>query len=93
MDAFTRATKELLQIAIKLGGLILASIFAVEIWTRGQLAPLELPPAIKTTLLIAPAATLTLAALKLFGGLIRIAVVLVLLLTIHVLLPVIGHWG
>ncbi len=92
METFTRAVDALLQLLIQIGDLILAGIVAVELWFRAQFALLGLPPPIQTVLLVAIAAVLILAALRLFGGLIRVAVVLVLLLVvIHVLLPVIQH--
>jgi hypothetical protein len=92
VETFTRAVDALLQLLIQIGDLILAGIVAVELWLRGQFALLGLAPPIQTVLLIAIAVVLILAALRLFGGLIRVAVVLVLLLVvIHVLLPVIQH--
>lgn len=92
MDTFTRAVDALLQLLIQIGDLILAGIVAVELWLRAQFALLGLPPAIQTVLLIAIAVVLILAALRLFDGLIRVAVVLVLVLVVlHVLLPVIQH--
>ncbi len=92
MQTFTRAVDALLQLLLQLGSLILAGIVAVELWLRAQFALLGLPPTIQTVLLIAIAVVLLLAALRLFGGLIRVAVVLLLLLVvIHVLLPIIQH--
>ncbi len=92
MDAVTHAIHALLQLLIEIGSLILAGILAIELWLRAQLTLLGVPPAIQTVLLVALAAVLILAALRLFGGLIRVAVVLILLLVvIHVLLPVLQH--
>jgi hypothetical protein len=49
-------------------------------------------PQLQTIILLAVAVILILGALKLFGGLIRVAVVLVLLLiAIHVLMPILHH--
>jgi hypothetical protein len=90
VDAFARAINSLLQLLIQFGDLILAGIVAAELWLRGQLTLLGVPPAIQVVLLVALAVVLILAALRLFGGLIRVAVVLVLLLiVIHALLPII----
>jgi hypothetical protein len=92
VETFTRAIDALLQLLIQLGALILAGIVAVELWLRTQFALFGLPPTIQTVLLIAMAVVLILVALRLFGGLIRVAVVLLLLLVvIHVLLPIIQH--
>lgn len=90
MNAFTHAIETLLQLVIQLGGLMITGIVGIELWLHAQLAMFGLPPAIQTALLIALAAMLILAALRLFGGLIRVAVILVLMLIlIHVLLPVV----
>jgi hypothetical protein len=90
VDAFARAINSLLQLLIQFGNLVLAAIVAAELWLRGQLTLLGVPPSIQVVLLVALAVVLILAALRLFGGLIRVAVVLVLLLiVIHALLPII----
>jgi len=90
VDTFTRAVATLLQLLTQLGDLILAGIVAVELWLRAQFEQFGIPPVIQTVLLVAFAVVLILIALRLFGGLIRVAVVLVLLLVvIHVLMPVI----
>lgn len=90
MNAFTHAIETLLQLVIQLGDLMITGIVGIELWLRAQLAMFGLPPAIQTALLIALAAMLILAALRLFGGLIRVAVILVLMLIlVHVLLPVV----
>jgi len=90
VNAFTHAIETLLQLVIQLGDLMITGIVGIELWLRAQLAMFGLPPAIQTALLIALAAMLILAALRLFGGLIRVAVILVLMLIlVHVLLPVV----
>ena len=92
MDGFSRAIETLLQLLIQLGNLILAGIVAIEVWLRAQLTLLGLPQPIQTVLMIALALLLIVAALRVFGGLIRVGVVLVLILVvIHVLLPVMQH--
>ncbi len=90
LDTFTSALETLLQLIMKFGDLIVAAIVAVELWLRAQLTVLGVPPAFQTVLLLALAIVLILAALRLFGGLIRVAVILILLLIgIHALMPVI----
>ncbi|MEA2745168.1 MAG: hypothetical protein QOG25_3539 [Acetobacteraceae bacterium] len=92
VDTVARVTDALLQLLIQMGNLILAAIVAVELWLRAQFMLLGVSPAIQTVLLVAIAVLLIVAALRLFGGLIRVAVVLVLLLiVIHVVLPIIQH--
>jgi hypothetical protein len=89
MDNVNRVLNSLLQLVIGLGNLIVGAIVAIEEWMRGQLATLGISQQIQTVILIALAVVLILAALRLFGGLIRIAVILVLaLIAIHILMPV-----
>jgi hypothetical protein len=90
VDGFTRAINSLLELLIEFGDLVLAALVAVELWLRGQLTVLGVAPPIQVVILVALALALILAALRLFGGLIRVAVVLVLvLIVIHALLPII----
>ncbi|HEY0184029.1 MAG TPA: hypothetical protein VGC09_14570 [Rhodopila sp.] len=92
MDSFTHLVRSLLDLLIGLGNIIVAALISVELWLRAQLGQLGLPPAVQTVILIAVAVLLVIGALRLFGGLIRVAVVLVLILiAIHVLLPVLQH--
>jgi len=92
VDAFTHAINSLLQLLIRIGDLIMAGLLAVELWLRGQLAELGLPPAFQTLIMLAFAVLLILASLRLLGGLIRAAIILVLvLMAIHIVLPVLPH--
>lgn len=92
MDSFAHVINSLLQILIQLGDLIVGAIVTVEVWLRDQLAQLGLPPVIQTVIMLALAVVLIVGSLRLFGGLIRVAVVLVLvLIAIHILLPVLPH--
>ncbi len=89
MDDINRVLNSLLQLVIGLGDLIVSGILAIEALMRGQLATLGLAPPVQTAILVALAVLLILAALRLFGGLVRIAVVLVLaLIAVHILMPV-----
>ncbi len=92
VDAFTHALDALLQLLNQLGRLLLAAVVAIELWLRTQFTLLGLPPVIQTALMVGVAVMLILAALRLFGGLIRVAVVVLLLLVvIHVVLPIMPH--
>ena len=89
VESFRRFVDSLLNIVIQLGHLIVAALVAIELWLRDQLALAGVPPVIQTVLLIAFAALLIVGSLRLFGGLIRVAVVLVLVLfAIHIIMPV-----
>ncbi len=89
VDQFKHEVESLLNLLVQAGNLILAGLLAIEVWSRGQLAAMGLAPAMQTVLMVALAAVLLIAALRLFGGLIRVAVVLVMILVVlHVLLPV-----
>jgi hypothetical protein len=90
VDNFTHVINTLLQLLIQLGNLIVAGIVAIELWLRAQLGQFGLSPDVQTAILVVLAVVLILGALRLFGGLIRVAVILVLLLIgIHILLPII----
>jgi hypothetical protein len=92
VDSFTHVVNSLLQLVIALGDLIVGGIITIELWLRAQLTQFGLPPNIQTVILVALAALLIIASLRLFGGLIRVAVVLVLILiAVHILLPVLQH--
>ncbi len=92
MDAFTNAINSLLHLLVKIGDLLVAALVAVELWVRAQLATFGLPPAVQTVIMLALAAVLIVGSLRLFGGLIRAIVLLVLILiAIHILLPVLPH--
>jgi hypothetical protein len=92
LDTVTNALETLLQLFVRLGDLIVAAIVAVELWLRTLLGQLGVPSSIQSVLLIALAIILVLGALRLFGGVIRIAIILFLLLiAIHALAPVIPH--
>jgi hypothetical protein len=88
--AFNQFLETALHLLVQLGDLVLAGLVALELWLRDGLTQLDVPRPIQTVLLVAMAALLIVAALRLFGGLIRVAVIVVLvLIAIHVLLPVI----
>nr|WP_294507888.1 hypothetical protein [uncultured Rhodopila sp.] len=92
MDAFTNAINTVLQLLVQIGNLIVAGLVAVELWVRGQLAAAGMAPSLQTVVMVSLAALLILAALRLFGGLIRAIVILVLILiAIHIVLPVLPH--
>lgn len=92
MDSFANIVRSLLDLLIALGNIIVAALITVEVWLRAQLTHFGLPPPVQTVILIAVAALLVIGSLRLFGGLIRVAVVLVLILiAIHIALPILQH--
>jgi hypothetical protein len=92
VDRFTNVIDSLLQLLIRLGDAIVDGIVALELWMRVQLEQLGLTGPAQTVVMVAIAVVLILAALKLFGGLIRVAAVLVLLLiALHIVMPVFQH--
>jgi hypothetical protein len=94
VESFRHVVNSLLQLILELGDLIVAGIVTIELWLRAQLSQLGLPQTVQTVLLLALAAVLIISALKMFGGLIRVAVVLVLILiAIHVIMPLMSHAG
>lgn len=92
MDSFTHVINSLLQLLLRLGDLIVGAIITIEMWMRGELTQLGVVPKIQTVIMLALAAVLILGSLRLFGGLIRIVVVLVLILiAIHIVMPALQH--
>lgn len=89
MDKVREVLNSLLELVLSLGNVIVGGIIAIELWLRQQLGMAGVPEMIQTVILIVLAIVLILAALRLFGGLIRVAVVIVLaLIAIHILMPV-----
>ncbi len=90
MSQLQTAIDTLLQLLTAFG-LALASILTgVELWLRGVLQQFGVPHTLQTVLLLAVAVLLVLGSLRLFGGVIRIAVILILvLIAIHIVMPAI----
>jgi hypothetical protein len=92
VDSFKHVINSLLELLVQLGDLVVGWIVVIETALRGQLMQLGVAPQLQTIILLAFAVVLILGALKLFGGLIRVAVVLVLILiALHVLMPIMQH--
>jgi hypothetical protein len=84
------AIDTLLKLLTQLGVAVAAILTALELWLRGELQQLGLPHMVQTVILLAVAALLVLGSLRLFGGLVRVAVVLILvLIAIHIVMPVV----
>jgi hypothetical protein len=83
------AIASLLQVLKQLAVALASILTELEVLLRNELQHLGVPPNLQTVILIAVAVLLILGALRLFGGVIRIAIVLILLLVaIHIVLPV-----
>ena len=92
MDSFQHVITTLVQILIELGRLSLNALISTEEWVRDRLSVAGVSANVQTAIMAGVAVVLILVALRLFGGLIRVFVVLVLLLiAIHILLPVLAH--
>jgi hypothetical protein len=92
VDSFTDAINSLLQLLLRLGSLIISALIAIEIWIRDHLAQFGLPPNVQTIIMLAVAAVLIVGSLRLFGGLIRVGVVIILILVaIHIVMPILPH--
>jgi hypothetical protein len=84
------AIDTLLRLLIQFGVAVAAILTELELWLRGELQQLGVPHTVQTLILLVVAALLFLGALRLFGGLIRVAVVLiVVLIAIHIVMPVV----
>jgi hypothetical protein len=84
------AIDTLLKLLMQFGLAVAAILTELELWLRGELQHLGVPHTVQTLVLLVVAALLVLGSLRLFGGLIRVAVVLILvLIAIHVVMPVV----
>jgi hypothetical protein len=92
VDKLTQVINSLLQLLAELANLIVGGLVTLELWVRDQLAQFGLAPPVQTVIMLAVAALLIVGSLRLFGGLIRVAAVLLLLLiAVHILLPILPH--
>ena len=88
MDQVNSVLDSLLKLIISLGNIIVDAIVSIELWMRTQLTTMGLSPQLQTVVLVVLAIVLIVAALRLFGGLVRIAVILVLaLIAVQILKP------
>ena len=93
MVDFRQTVNSLLQLLLELADLIIAGILTIESWLRGQLTQLGVPQNVQTAILLALAVLLVLGSLRLFGGLIRVALVLVLILiAFRMVIPIVPHY-
>ena len=92
MDNLQHVLTTLLRISIELGHILLDALITIEEWAHDRLGQFGLSANVQTVIMTGVALVLILAALRLFGGLIRFIVVVVLLLiAVHILLPVLPH--
>lgn len=90
MGSFENAINTLLDLLKQFAMAVAAILTSLELWLRAELQALGVPHTVQTLVLLVVAAILVLGSLRLFGGLIRVAVVLILLLiAIHIVMPVV----
>lgn len=88
MEKVDQAINALLALFASAADAVLAGLAAVEQWLRAQLTGLGVAPQIQTVIMIAVAILLLLLVLRVFGGIIRVVlVVFLILLALHVVLP------
>jgi hypothetical protein len=84
------AIDSLLKLLMQFGVAVAAILTGLELWLRDELRQLGVPHSVQTLILLVVAALLVLGSWRLFGGLIRVVVVLILvLIAIHIVIPVI----
>jgi hypothetical protein len=84
------AIDTLLHLLGQFGVAVAAMLTELEFWLRGALQQFGVPHTLQTTTLLIVAAALVVGSLQLLGGLVRLAVVLILLLlAIHIVMPVV----
>ncbi len=88
MDTVDRILNELVQVLTLIVSAVLYGIAAFDRWLRGELVPLGLAPKLQTAVLIVATILLVLLAARLFGGVLRVLVLVVLvLLAIEFVVP------
>jgi len=88
VNSFSGLVGGLLTLLEEIAEIILAAIISVELWLRSALRLLGAPPFVQTLVLTALAVLLIVGSIRLFSGLIRVAVVLVLvLIAMHIMMP------
>lgn len=88
MEKVDQAINALLALFASAADAVLAGLAAVEQWLRTQLTGLGVQPQIQTVIMVAVAIILLLLVLRVFGGIIRVVlVVFLILLALHVVLP------
>lgn len=89
MEKVDQAINALLALFASAADAVLAGLAAIEQWLRIQLTGLGVAPRIQTVIMIAAAIVLLLLVLRVFGGVIRVVLVIFLiLLALHVVLPI-----
>ena len=84
------AIDTLLKLLTQFGLAVAAILTQLELWLRDELQHLGVPHTVQTLILLVVAAVLVLGRYSRFGGLIRVAVVLILvLIAIHIVMPVV----
>ena len=69
-------------------GAVLPLVGQTEVWLRGQMASLGVPPELQTAAVLAVVVLLLLTVLRVLGGLLRVALVVVLIaLVVQALAP------
>ncbi len=89
MGAITQTVDNFLQVIIRLGQAMALAIVTAEAWVREQLGILGIEPHLQTIILVILAMLMVLTAVRLAGGIIRVAMLaLLLLVLLDLLLPV-----
>jgi hypothetical protein len=92
MDQLERFISDLIHLLLRMGESFLRGLEAIEIALRDELTIMGVSPPIQTVLLVLSAIALILITVRLFGGLIRfVIVVIVVLLALNLLLPAMLH--
>jgi hypothetical protein len=94
MNDLSRLVGDITRLLLRAGEAFVSWLEAVEISFRDQMTIMGVSPPVQTVLMVLAAIALIVLSVRLFGGLIRFAVILILaLLAINLLLPSILHWN
>ena len=88
LDTISQALRAIWELLLDVVAAILSVIGLIEGWLHVQLYRLGVPPPLQNVILIGVAVVLVLLAFRIFGGLIRVLLVLLLILfAVHVAMP------
>ena len=88
MNSVTHALDAVWAAIAALVDLVLSALGVVELWLRARMAQVGVPHGLQTIVLILVAVLFLVAALRLFGGVLRVLlIVFLLLLALHILAP------
>ena len=82
MEGLSTAVDDSLRFLVAASDYVFSYFLWAELWLRQQMIAAGTPPVVQTAVLICIGAIVAMASARFFGGLIRVAVVMLLVLTL-----------